>query len=326
MSGDLNQSASASAEANAVKLSGNTVNVNLSPVGTSDGLGALARIVRLVNPVYYERREAEARAIRAESIMSAAKLIYDEFPNMSERRAVMEAMGYRMTNEQADNVVEVLEEAQENLDSQGKEGKGLLPEARDAIVEGSKAAYDDTVRSMWARLVTGESIQPGSFSKRTMSVLSDMGPGDAQMFEVLCSMCVMPVYGNIIEFSPYVILHEDESATSFNDGAFTYGNRCALESFGLIDSSVTRFVKLEPRGVTVFVAGRELVTLENGTESEIKFSTSPVLTRSGIELARLCEVGSKDGLSYFLAKKASEIDLISRSNVQRVSVISGRHG
>ena len=326
MSGDLNQSASASAEANAVKLSGNTVNVNLSSVGTFDKPGSLARIVRLVNPVYYERREAEARAIRVESVMSAAKRIYDEFPNMSERRSVMEAMGYRMTNEQADNVVEVLENAQRNLDSQGREGMGLLPEARDAIVEGSKAAYDDSVRSMWARLVTGESIQPGSFSKRTMSILSDMGPSDALMFETLCSMCVMPVYGKTIEFSPYVILHEDESATSFNDGAFTYGNRSALESFGLIDSSVTRFVKLEPGGRAAFVAGRELVTLENRTESEVKFSTSPVLTRSGIELARLCEVGSGSGLSYFLAKRASEIGLVSRSDVQRVSVISGRHG
>lgn len=93
MSGDLNQSASASAEANAVKLSGNTVNVNLSSVGTFDKPGALARIVRLFNPVYYERREAEARAIRAESVMATARRLCDEFPNMSERRSVMEAMG-----------------------------------------------------------------------------------------------------------------------------------------------------------------------------------------------------------------------------------------
>lgn len=320
MSGDLNQSTSASAEANAVKLSGNTVNVNLPSVGTSDRPGALARIVRLVNPVYYERRDAEARAIRADSVMATARRIYDEFPNMSERRSVMEAMGYRMTNEQADNVVEVLEEARENLDSQEKKSKGLLPEARDAIVEGSKAAYDDTVRSMWAKLVTGESIQPGSFSKRTMSVLSDMGRGDALTFEVLCSMCVMPVYGKTIEFSPYVILHEDESATSFNDGAFTYENRSALESFGLIDSSVTRLAKLKPGGTATFVAGNELVTLENRTGSEVKLSASPVLTQSGIELARLCEVGSGDGLSYFLAKEASDIGLVSHSNIQRISV------
>lgn len=323
MERNISQSASASAEANAVKVSDNTVNINLSSCGEPDRPGALARLVRLINPTYYEKREADARMIKAESVITTAKRFYEEFPSMSERRAVMESMGYRMTNEQADNVVRVLEEAQSNLDLQGKEAKGLLPEARDAIFEGSKEAYDDTVRSMWAKLVTGEVVKPGSFSKRTMSILSDMGADDARLFCTLCSMCVLPIHKNKIEFSPFVILNEDESGTSFNAGSFTYGNRSALESFGLVDSNITRFVKIKVGENAAFVAGSELVILENRTESDIKFSTSPVLTQSGKELAGLCDVASADSLSFFLAKEASKSGLLVCSNLQRVAIVSG---
>lgn len=310
MSGDLNQSASASAEANAVKLSGNTVNVNLSSVGTFDKPGSLARIVRLVNPVYYERREAEARAIRVESVMSAAKRIYDEFPNMSERRSVMEAMGYRMTNEQADNVVEVLENAQRNLDSQDREGMGLLPEARDAIVEGSKGAYDENARVMWAKLIAGEMRKPGTFSKKSMSILSEMNSEEAKLFEKLCSFCIELNVdlnnSNIEYYDPIVVLIHDDDASSYNNGSFSIMDINRLELLGLVATNLSRTLSFHPNLQMPYRIGERVVLFACKGENEVKVRLDAVLTNYGKELSRLCDHGASQGAIDVLKKVAEK--------------------
>lgn len=309
MSGDLNQSASASAEANAVKLSGNTVNVNLSSVGTFDKPGSLARIVRLVNPVYYERREAEARAIRVESVMSAAKRIYDEFPNMSERRSVMEAMGYRMTNEQADNVVKVLEEARENLDSRGRRAKGLLPEARDTIFEGSRGAYDEDVRSLWARLVAEEATYPGVFSLRTLRVLSSMDATDVRDFSTLCTCIVRNERAKIYRDKVHVLLHSSRSGSHLNGGAFDYERLSSLQSIGLLSTSVFDVKGLNP-GQTLELSTASSVVIARNDHAEPRACSFHVsLTRAGLELSTLCEWGTCPNLDEFAAIRVRECGL-----------------
>ena len=309
--GEINQgaSASASAEANAVKLSGNTVNFNLSSVGTSDGLGALARIVRLVNPVYYERREAEARAIRAESIMSAAKLIYDEFPNMSERRAVMEAIGYRMTNEQADNVAEVLDEAQSILDSRDREARGLPPEARDTIFEGSRGAYDEEVRSMWAQLVAEEASHPGVFSLRTLRVLSSMDATDVRDFSTLCTCIVHNERGEEYRDKVHVLLHSSRSGRYLNGGAFDYGRLSSLESIGLLSTSVHDVTSLNPGQTLELSTGSSVVITRNDHAEPWPCSFQVSLTRAGLELSTLCEWGTCPNLDKFAAIRVRECGL-----------------
>ena len=277
--GGINQgaSASASAEANAVKLSGNTVNFYLSPSGSPVKLGPFASIVRLVNPTFYERREAEARAIRAESYLAVANRFREEFPCMSERRAVMEAMGYRMTNEQADNVFEVLDEAQSILDSRGREARGLPPEARDTIFEGSRGAYDEEVRSMWARLVAEEASHPGVFSLRTLRVLSSMDATDVRDFSTLCTCIVRNERGEDYRDKVHVLLHSSRSGRYLNGGAFDYDRLSSLESIGLLSTSVYDVKSLNP-GQT-------------------------------LELSTLCEWGTCPNLDEFAAIRVRECGL-----------------
>ena len=145
---EINQSASASAEANLLKCSGNTVNFNQAPSNIVSGPTGIAKIARTIAPVWYEKREAKALSVRANSLAETAQRLKEQFPVMSDRRAVMEALGYRMTNEQADNVCEVLSGAQEIIgDSDEVEGS-VSPEIRDIIVEGSK----EKSAERWARV------------------------------------------------------------------------------------------------------------------------------------------------------------------------------
>lgn len=307
--GEIRQSASASAEANAVKLSGNTVNINLSPSGMPDKLGPLASIVRLVNPVFYERREAEARAIRAESVIETARRIYDEFPCMSECRAVMEAIGYRMTNEQADNVVEVLDEVQGILDSREQEAKGLLPESRDAIFEGSRGAYDEDVRSLWARLVAEEATHPGVFSLRTLRVLSSMDATDVRDFSALCTCIVRNERAKTYRDKVHVLLHSSRSGRHLNGGAFDYGRLSSLESIGLLSTSVFDVKNLNPGQTLELSTANSVIVARNDHDEPRACSFHISLTRAGLELSTLCEWGTCPNLDEFAAIRIRECGL-----------------
>ena len=152
---DINQSASASAEANLAKISGNTFNFIQAPASIVSGPTGIAKAIRTIAPVWYEEREAKALSVRAESLATTAAHLKEMFPAMSERRAVMEALGYPMQNKQADNVIGAMSRSQEELKSDAGAHGYILPEARDAIIEGSKGAYDENARVMWAKLIGG---------------------------------------------------------------------------------------------------------------------------------------------------------------------------
>ena len=221
----------------------------------------------------------------------------------------METMGYRMTNEQADNVVEVLEEAQRKLDSQDKEGKGLLPEARDAIVEGSKAAYDDTVRSMWARLVAEEATHPGVFSLRTLRVLSSMDATDVRDFSALCTCIVRNERAKTYRDKVHVLLHSSRSGRHLNGGAFDYGRLSSLESIGLLSTSVFDVKSLNPGQTLELSTASSVIVARNNHDEPRACSFHVSLTRAGLELSTLCEWGTCPNLDEFAAIRIRECGL-----------------
>ncbi len=47
---------------------------------------------------------------------------------------------------------------------------------------------DDQMQSLWSRILAGEANSPGHYSKRTLSVLSDLDQSDSQLFTQLCSL------------------------------------------------------------------------------------------------------------------------------------------
>lgn len=298
---------SASAEANAIKVQGNTINLG-RPQGANS---AIRGLVRLIAPVTYERREAAARDVRVDSLIANAEKILRTFPGWNEQRSILESAGYRVTNEQAKNVAAVLDGAQDIIDRSDSDVIGLSPESRDFIIEGSKGAYDQKAREMWSRAAAGEAERPGSFSRRTMSILADMSAYECAAFAKLCSFCVAVSSGN----RPLLVLHEEKGVRDFNGGVFTYDERSALESIGLIDCGIRRLFTLEKRCSCSLIAGNELVEITNNGPSEREFSFSPCFTKFGYELAKLCQIGTGDRLSEFLSLMASEQGFVSRVNL-----------
>ncbi len=45
---------------------------------------------------------------------------------------------------------------------------------------------DDEMQTLWAKVLAGEANSPGTYSKRTVNLLSDLDKKDALLFQSLC--------------------------------------------------------------------------------------------------------------------------------------------
>lgn len=309
-----NMSASASAEANAVKISGNSLEVNIGGGKTSFP----NNILRAINPVWYETREAKAREIKAKSLEKTIGALMEGYPVMTRQRATMEAMGYRVTNEQADNFTAVANRASAILEETGGGANPILPETRDYIVDGASHAYEDEVRELWGRILAGEVNKPGSFSKRTLSIVSDMGKADAESFMKLCSYSTGLVASacgkHVIAGALIPILSRDENGASFNGGKVRLKELSTLDALGLIDKSLFN-INTIPKGMPFsYLANNVLIIAKNNTEDKKIHFEGAVFQSAGLELSRICNVGSApdlaDILSTIFEKNGLEVTML----------------
>ena len=281
-SASLNAGAFVADMSNPQLVSGNTVNIEKKTTKISGVSNKLANFVRLLNPSSYEKREAEARLIRTESFIDCAKLLKQQFPFISNERAVLEALGYRVTNDQVSNIGKIFFDATRNFSADRINEADISPESRDAIIENSKNAYDEYAQKIWSKLLSNEIENPGSISKKAISILGEMDSNDARDFEHMCTYLLPDPDISVL------ILHEDQKYT-FNDGNFNYDLRNKFESFGLINTSTAHIVYVPPKElVKIIFKEHKILNLINNSDEEKELSFSPALTQYGKELASLC--------------------------------------
>lgn len=176
----------------------------------------------------------------------------------------------------------------------------------------AEKASDESVRAMWGNLLAGEMNNPGRYSKRLMSVLSDMSASDARAFETICSLSCLHIKdaeGTVQahpEGRPLPLLIEDEGGGTFNNGRFSYKQRVSLESFGLIDSSVFCISKIPPNSMMFVYLNESPAVFRNDSDKDAEMKFSPVFTTTGEELASLCSNIGTDVSLNDIAEKAAK--------------------
>jgi Protein of unknown function (DUF2806) len=100
----------------------------------------------------------------------------------------------------ANRILDVEIRRQQNIDAITQIAQEQLPDAvSDIPVDADWAgrffreAQDVSnlqMRLLWGKLLSGEVVNPGSFSHRTLAVVSNLGQSEADKFEALCSMAV----------------------------------------------------------------------------------------------------------------------------------------
>ena len=90
----------------------------------------------------------------------------------------------------------------------------------------SRIVSDSEMQSLWSRVLAGEANVPGTYSKRTVNLLSDLDKSDAELFTKLCGFGWM--IGDVV---PLVF---DIRAEIYNRHGINLSTLSHLESIGLV--------------------------------------------------------------------------------------------
>lgn len=161
----------------------------------------------------------------------------------------------------------------------------------------SRIISDDEMQSLWAKVLAGEANSPGTYSKRTVNLLSDLDKKDALLFQTLCR------FGWVIgNFIPLVF---DPQAKIYNNVGLNFESLSHLDSLGFIQfNGISGFSRQRlPKQFEVTYCGQPLVlTMQNDTDNVLDIG-KVLLTQAGRELASIIAApGVGDFVEYVKEK------------------------
>ena len=150
---------------------------------------------------------------------------------------------------------------------------------------------DSEMQSLWARVLAGEANTPGTYSKRTVNLLSDLDKSEAGLFTKLCG------FGWIVRsFVPLVF---DEKTEIYNRHGINFNTLSHLESIGLVHfASPNNFKRFNLPKICFVHYYDKLLLLELLEETDNALDIGKIrLTKIGQELAPIC--GSKPVAGFY---------------------------
>jgi hypothetical protein len=154
---------------------------------------------------------------------------------------------------------------------------------------------DDEMQEIWAAVLAGEANEPGSYSKRTVSLLASLDKADAGHFATLCRYS--------LDGAPLPLVYDITNEVYANQG-LTFVILKQLDAIGLVSFEPTAGYRLPhlPKHRTVVLNGREM-KMAFPKEDENDFKVGAVmLTQSGTELAALCPRDRVPGFAAHLVE------------------------
>ncbi|WFO51380.1 DUF2806 domain-containing protein [Aeromonas veronii] len=207
---------------------------------------------------------------------------------------------------------------QENIESITYQATAFLDNSADPMaVDNDWISYffekcrnisDAEIQVVWARILAGESNNPGSFSKKTIEIISTLDKSDANLFTTLCSFSVR----GRSEF----VLVLDYNDEFYKNHGITFPSLNDLEAIGLVKFNSSQNLALLRQPKIVFLNYFDIpirFTLAQEHNNNLDIGAI-ILTRAGEELAPIC--GAKmnpeflDYLKGFYHKKGIKLDIM----------------
>ena len=153
---------------------------------------------------------------------------------------------------------------------------------------------DKEMQSLWAKVLAGEANVPGTYSKRTVNLLSDFDKSDAELFTQLCG------FGwTIGGFAPLVF---DEQAEIYNRHGINFRTLSHLENIGLVKiTPISDFqgVNLPKRFVVHYYSKPLFLEMPKDANNRLDIGRI-LLTKTGRELAPICGSKPVDGFYEYM--------------------------
>ena len=250
------------------------------------------KIAKGVGTLYEPRRiknVAKAEA-EAEKIKAASDIEITDLHRRAEQRRIEEEAKHQK------NMEDIIAKAAPHLNEDAN------PDAMDDdwvanLFDKCRIVSDDEMQSLWARVLAGEANTPGTYSKRTVNLLSDFDKSDAELFTKLCGFGW--VIGDVV---PLVF---DTQADIYNRHGITFGTLSHLETIELIQfEGLADFKRIGvPKKFAVSYYGK-LLYLEIPEDAKNELKTGKViLTKIGQELAPICGSQPVDGFYEYVKEQ-----------------------
>lgn len=239
---------------------------------------AVGKIYEPIHIVKAAKSQATARIIEAESNIQIQEL---------QQRALQ-----RFLTEET--------RKQSNIESiTTKALEGLKAEAHPEDIEDDwvvnffdkcKLISDEEMQQLWARILTNEANEPGTYSRRTINALYSIEKTEADLFNNLCSYC----FYFDDEFTPLFFI--DGSKESWHDNRFYAPNNLNFESLshlnniGLINFDALSCFSIESEETqlqTIDIYYFNKFKIRHQKNSYINVGHAK-LTRIGLELSKVC--------------------------------------
>ena len=170
------------------------------------------------------------------------------------------------------------------------------------------------MQDVWAKVLAGEVIDPGSYSMKTLSVLRNMSAKDAELFERIAPFVISREY----------IIHYDDINKKYG---VSYEDILTLDDLGLLNSSGIISTKIEvknkPEALMYF---EEYILLATSEESIIvEFQNFP-LSRAGKELLEVVKQANHvHGNEYKSMPESYMDDVVQRLKNSNMNVKMSLH-
>ena len=251
------------------------------------GNKSISLVDRMLGPVLTRRQaDADSQAILQ---VALAEQIADQFAIYPNDPVLLDAIVSCGGKTGLTNLIKILQQASPQL----TEGTNLALVSDDWFAnfkEKARTCSDPDMATLWAQLLAGEGNHPGSYSRKTVNIFSDMEPRDAKLFSDLCRFQIM-VHGKCIERMP-LILKED--ADIYVKHGVTRSGLLALHDLQLINFTGVRpgAIGIGASVMLAFFAHSDgmVVLISNDGQSKLcQVDTGDVsFTKTGAEMSNLC--------------------------------------
>lgn len=233
----------------------------------SDAIGGVAKPWQIKRVA---KAEAAADLIRAETQLKVSEI---------QRRGLERVV--REEGIKQENIESISQKAAERL------GSDAQPEAIDDdwlrhFFERCRLTSNEHMQAVWAKVLAGEATNSGSFSRRTVDIISGLDTKDAQLFARLIEFSIAPC-------GAIPVIYAAESAALQARG-LTFKILTDLESLGLLRfNNITGFTLKQPQaGVNVIYGSAKVQLTLSETDPTLEIGTV-ILTESGSQIMSIVQ-------------------------------------
>jgi len=250
----------------------------------SDAVGGIFKPYQIVRVA---KAEAQADRVRAEVQIEISDLQRRAFHRFLEEEAKKQK-----------NIEDITQKALPLLNENSKPNE-VEDDWITHFFDRCRLISEEQMQTLWSRILAGEANSPGTYSKRTLSILSDLEQYDASLFKQLCSFRLeIPEYSKPVP----VVYESDDFYKHLGINTETLDH---LESIGLIKHTSSEYHRLhffsQSSSTYSWIRYFDERILLRATDDRKDLPLGHVmLTKAGEEIASICASEAEEGFIRYL--------------------------